>query len=225
MNDTQRRTYEMLARVRDFGAANAATFPGGSKGKELFDELGAVLAELDGHAEAKVSTQGVAAGGSTTRKDARERLRDQLEAIARTARAMSFETPELAARFRLPRGNNDQSLVGAARSFHTTASPLKAEFIRHELPADFLEELARAVADFESAVTEQNTGRVARSAAVAALEDATARGSALARQLDALVRNKFRDDAARLAAWDAASRTERAPRKTPRPAPPEQPQP
>lgn len=223
MNDTQRRTYEMLARVRDFGAANAAAFPAGSKGKELFDGLGVVLAELDGHAEAQVSTWGAAAGGSTSRKDARDRLRDQLEAIARTARAMSFETPELAARFRLPRGNNDQSLLGTARSFHTSASPLKAEFVRHELPADFLEELARAIDDFESAVAEQNTGRNARRAATAAVEDATARGSALAQRLDAVVRNKLRADAARLAAWDAASRTKRAPHKTPRPAQPEQP--
>lgn len=223
MNDTQRRTYEMLARVRDFGAANAAAFTAGSKGKELLDGLGVVLAQLDGHAEAQVSNEGAAAGGSTSRKAARERLRDQLEAVARTARAMSFETPELAARFRLPRGNNDQSLLGTARSFHTNAAPLKADFARHELPADFLEALARAIADFESAVTEQNTGRAARSAAVAAVEDATARGSALARQLDALVRNKFDGDPARLAAWDAASRTERAPRKTPRPAQPQQP--
>jgi hypothetical protein len=221
MKDSQRRTHEMFERVRDFGAANAAAFPDGSKGKELFDELDSVLAQLNDHAEAQVSTQGAAAGGSVSRKAARERLRDQLEAVARTARAMSFETPELAARFRLPRGNNDQSLLDTARSFRANATPLKAEFVSHEMPADFLEELAAAVADFESAVTEQNTSRVARSAATAAVEEATARGSALVRQLDAVVRNKLRDDAARLAAWEAASRTERAPRRTQPPAQPE----
>lgn len=224
MNDRQRRTYEMIARVRDFGAANAASFPAGSHGRALLEQLEAVVSELEAHSEKEVSTQSATAVGSTSRKAARERLREQLEAIARTARAMSFETPEMAARFRLPHSNNDQSLVGTARSFHTNATPLKAEFVRHELPADFLEELARAIDDFEDAVTGQNTGRTARRAATAAVEDATARGSALARQLDALVRNKFRDIPAQLAAWDSASRTEKAPRKTPRTAPPKQPE-
>ena len=225
MRDIERRKYEMMARVRAFGAANAAAFSAGSKGKELFDELEAVLAELDGHTEAQVSTRSAAAAGTSGRREARERLREHLEAISRTARAMALDSPGADERFRLPRGNNDQALLSTARSFHSGVAPLSAEFTQHELPADFLDTLQAEINNFERAIGGQNNSRQARAAATSAIGEAVERGTAVVKRLDAVMRNKFNGDAARLAAWYAASRTERAPRKTPRPAPPEQPQP
>lgn len=221
MKDSERRKYEMLARVRDFGAARAGAFADGSLGKELFDGLDGVVGELDAHAGRQSSSASAAAEGTTSRASARAALREDLEAISRTARAMALDNPGLEDRFRLPRNNrNDQTLLSAARAFLSDAEPLKAEFIRHELPADFLDDLRADIEDFEQAITSQNRSAEARTAATSAIDAAIERGTNIVRQLDAVVRNKFRDDPATLAAWVMASHTERAPRAKKRQPPP-----
>lgn len=222
MKNTERRKYEMLSRVRDFGASRAASFPAGTRGGELFARLAAVVAELESHAEAQTSRRSAASQGATSKDAARAALRESLEAVSRTARAMAFESPGLDERFRLPRGNNDQSLVSTARAFLTDAEPLKAEFVRHELPADFLDTLRVRIEEFERASASQNNNRDAHVAATSAIGAAVERGVVIVRQLDAVVRNKFGDDAATLAAWTSASHTERTPRarKTAQPGTP-----
>ena len=45
MNALENRTWEVLARVRDFGVARAADFPAGTLGQELFITLTQVVAE------------------------------------------------------------------------------------------------------------------------------------------------------------------------------------
>lgn len=212
MKDMERRRYETFTRVRDFGATYAGSFPGSSKGGELFAALGAVIGELDGHAETQVSSASAAVQEATSKSVARAALRGDVEAINRTARAMSFATPGLDDRFRLPRSSSNQALLNSARAFATDAVELKAEFIRHELPANFLETLETHIAEFEQATTGLHQRRTARVAATSAIESALERGISIVRQLDAIIRNKFRDQAATLAAWTSASHTERSPR-------------
>jgi hypothetical protein len=219
MKDVERRRFEMFARVRDFGATHSASFAAGSRGAELLAAVDALVAELEAHAAKQTSGASASVQGATSRASARAELRDDLESISRTARAMSAESPGLAERFRLPRDNrNDQQLLAAARAFAADALPLKAEFLRHELPADFLDDLAADIAAFESSITEQNRSREARVAATSSIDSAIDRGVEAVRQLDAIVRNKFRDDAATLAAWTSASHTERPPRTRARPS-------
>ena len=208
MKGTVRRSYEMFVRAHDFGVTHAASFPASSRGGELFAALNAVVSELDKHMEAQTSHRSAAAQGTTSKAVARAALRADLEAISRTARAMAFDTPGLADRFHLPRNNSDQALINAARAFAADAAPLKSEFIRHELPADFLDTLNAHIASFEAAGVEQNRNTGARVAATQAMDDAIERGHTIVRQLDAVVRNKFRADQATLAEWTSASHTE-----------------
>jgi hypothetical protein len=58
--------------------------------------------------------------------------------------------------------------------------------------------------------------------ATAAIDELIERGLRIARRLDAIIRNKFRDDPARLAAWTSAHHVERAARRKQekQPAPP-----
>lgn len=226
MKDTERRRYEMFVRVRDFGAAHTASFPAVTLGKELFDVLDGIVTELEAQTTAQASGAGAARQGTTVRAAARAKLREDLEAISRTARSMSRDIPGLENKFRLPPGNsNDQALISAARAFAADAVPLSAEFIRHELPANFLADLNSDINAFEVAVNEQNRGTETRVSATAAIDAAIDRGVDIVRRLDAVVRNKFRDDQAMLAAWESASRTERAPRRQVTPLPPPTPTP
>jgi hypothetical protein len=214
MNAVETRRFEMLTRVRDFGAAHAADFPPATLGGEQFALVRAVVEELTRHAAAQASGAGSARQGSASRAVARAALRDELQVITRTARAMALDMPGLETKFRLPRSGSDQSLLATARAFASDALPLKAEFIRHELPADFLESLNTEIEGFENAVNGQNTGKDTRVAATASIDTALERGMSAAQRLDALVRNKFRNDPAVLAAWVSASHTERTAART-----------
>jgi hypothetical protein len=104
-------------------------------------------------------------------------------------------------------------LINAARAFKADAEPLKAHFIAHEMSADFLEELQEDIDDFESAMSDQSTGVGTRVAAGAALDEIIQGGNDIVRKLDAIVRNKYANNAAVLAEWTSASHTERAPRR------------
>jgi hypothetical protein len=125
---------------------------------------------------------------------------------------LSLASPGLDKRFALPRGNNDQSLLTTARSFLAEAPALKADFLRNELPADFLEKLSAQIQGFEQNIAAQNRSLGARVTATSAIRDASARGLSVLRQLDVLIRNKFNADPATLAAWESASHTERSAR-------------
>lgn len=61
--------------------------------------------------------------------------------------------------FPKPTSDNDDSLLQAADIYATHALPLKTELIAHELPADFLEDLAADKAAFQAAIAEQGNAR------------------------------------------------------------------
>lgn len=212
MNDSERRKLETFVRSRDFGAAHATDFAEGSLGKQNFTALGSVITEISGLAASETSGRGAARQGTATRAQARDALIADLEALSRTARAMSDEVPGIENKFRLPRDNNDRTLLNAARAAATDALPLKAQFIAHEMPADFLEDLAADIADMEAAISAQASSVGGHVAANAAIDDAIARGMDLLRKLDAIVRNKYANNPAVLAEWTTASHIERAPK-------------
>ncbi len=171
------------------------------------------MKELEQHATTQTSSAGAARQGSTSRAVAHAALREDLLAITRTARALALDVPGLDDKFRLPRSGSDTALLNSARAFAADAAPLTAEFIRHELPADFLDDLNADIADFEQAVNSQNTGMDARVAATAAIDGALERGLKAVQRLDVIVRNKFHNDLSTLAAWTSASHVERAPKR------------
>src|SRR5205085_7008552 len=144
-------------------------------------------------------------------------LRADLKRISETARGMEFDSPGLAARFKLP-PMTDQRLVAAARAFLTDAEPLKADFIKNEMPADFLDQLRRHLADFEAAVEAQSRGTERRVSASAGISDVLQRAVRAVQQLNPIVRNKLANDPAALAAWDSARHIESAPKHAKKPA-------
>jgi hypothetical protein len=215
MNNVITRTLGMFVRVDAFHAERAQAFPADSLGSQQF----AIVAETIQHLNEALTTQtsGLSSVQQATasRAEASERLRDDMQAVARTARVMAEDTPGLENKFRLPRSGSDQALLIAARAFITDAIPLKDEFLRHELHPTFIEDMQADMADLERAMGVQNTGRDTHVTATASIDSVFGRGMKAARRLDAIVRNKYRNDPATLAAWESARHVERAAR-TPR---------
>lgn len=223
MNDTETRRLEMFIRVRQFGASRANAFPANTRGGEVLSQLNAAITELEGHATTQESGRRAAKEGTAVKSVARAALREDLEAISRTARALALTTPGLDDKFRLPRNVGDQAWLAAARSFQQDAEPLKTEFTRRGLPADFLEDLDADIEAFEQSINSRAQKAGARVAATNAIDESIERGMNAVRELDAIARNVFRNDAAALAEWTSASHTERAPRAPVKPPPATQP--
>src|SRR5262249_41147998 len=116
--------YSMLVRVSDFGAAHRDLFPAAGTAGRLFTAVSKAAEELRTQVTTQATGQIAAREGAMSKAAARDTLRQALEGIARTARAIG--TPELAARFQLPGGRSDHGLTTAAQAFGKAAAPLKA---------------------------------------------------------------------------------------------------
>ena len=213
MDMTETRRLEMFVRVRDYGTAHVASFPASSFGGEQFASVGAVVDELTQKGATQVSSSGSARQGTGSRAVARAALREDLLNLTRTAAVMALDAHGLENKFRMPRTSGDQALLSTARAFVADAQPFKAQFIQHELSPNFLENLRDDIDALERAINHQNVNREAQISATAGIDSAIERGMNAVQRLDAIVRNKFHDNPAALAAWESARHVERPPRK------------
>jgi hypothetical protein len=212
MKDSEVRRLEMFIRVRAFGLAHADAFHANTRGGEVLAILNSIITEMEVHADAQSSGTRAAREVTTLKSIRRAALREDLEAISRTARAMALTTPGLDDKFRQPRNVGDQAWLAAARSFAADAVSLKTEFIRRGLPQAFLDDLNADIHDFEESISSRAQTSGERVSATVAIDESIERGINAVRELDATVQNVFRDDASTLAHWTSASHTERGPR-------------
>lgn len=220
MNDQEKRTLDTFNRVRDFDAAHANLFAAGSLARELFDIIGVVVDELEGHAAAESTGRSKARQGTAGKASAREAILEGLGILRRTARSMAYTMPGLEEKFPVPHKQDGQELLSTARSALEAALPLKAEFLRRELPEHVFQDLEANVAAYQAAFTGQNTGKEESITAAASIDATVRRGLDALRELDPIVRNKLHDNPALLAAWLSAKRTERATRRNNKQSPP-----
>jgi hypothetical protein len=210
MKDTQTRKYEAFLRAQEFGDNYAARIPTETIAKELFKRLDEIIEHMNNHSSAQSSSMRAAREGGTLKEVRRVELHALLKRISRTAK--SIPMPGLADRFRVPSRLKDQDLLSLARSIAADAAPVKVEFVRRGLPANFIDNLSTLITNFEQAVDQMIQSRETRIAATAAINDLVQVGMDNLRQLDPIMRNIFVDDPATLAAWRSARHVERTPR-------------
>jgi len=203
MNRSIRRKLTMATRVRDFNRAH----PDGGEGHTL---MLALLEDRLTRAEALATQQRsgyLAVRSAATRKlELRRTIREEhLEHLARIGRAAGTEQPELAKRFQLPRQNVDsQTFLASARASAAEAAAQKAIFVRDGMPETFLEDLAKALSEYEAAGNELNAGMALHIGARADLEAVAAEIMQIVKRLDGINRYRFRGDAELKAAWKSA---------------------
>jgi hypothetical protein len=230
MNILDIRRYEMLVRVKEFGVAHAEMFPTTSLGGSTFAVVATAVDALKTHLGAQASGRGAARERTASKVAARQFLRDMVEAISRTARAIGVDTPAVDDRFKLPRSQNDQRLIATARGFALDADPLADKFVSHNMPATFLTDLDNAIGAFEKIIVEHATTKENNAAAKQAIETALEAANAAVVRLDAIVTNRLGNDREALVMWRSARHVSRlgvssgrattsAPDPTPSPAP------
>ena len=212
MNSLNTRRLEMLVRVRDFGAAHRDLFPASTLGGKMFAAVGSAVAALSQQAASQMSGRGTARGGSSSKAVARAALREHLQAISRTARALALDNPGLDDKFRVPQTSGHQALLSAARAFADDAAPLSKAFIAHDMPTTFLTQLNADLQEFEQAIRKHAVGKDTHIAARAGIETAMEAGLTAVQRLDAIVANRLRDDPTTVAVWDSVRHVGRASR-------------
>jgi len=214
MNDADRLTHQMLVRSREAFAQSLSDFSAGGAAHQLYAELQADIARVEQKGAAYGTGRSDAKHGTQTTNATRETLLADLFAIREAGKVMDVEE-----KFPYPTRNNNEELLQMADVYATNALPLKPQFIAHELPSDFLDNLAENKAALQEAIAGRFNAVGDHIEAREELDDALAHGVATIRKLTGLMKVKYANNPGKLAEWMAASHIERPSRRA-RPAEP-----
>jgi hypothetical protein len=200
--------YEMLVRVRDFGASYGERFPRSTRGSDAFAAVNTAVTQLEQHGASQYSNRHAVRGIKATNTDAYRELLGTLDAIERTAQAVALEAPDARRQFVVPKKRGPAAVLNAARSIATDAEPLAKAFIAHGLPKDFIGQLEAKIAAFEEARKARVAAKEQHASARTAIEQAFESGMEGVQHLDAIVPNVIGDDGQAMAAWGVARHIE-----------------
>lgn len=88
MKSSEANTLEMLFRVRQFGLTHAVSFPTDTAGAELLAAVASAIADMETHSATQAQHARAAKEKTTQKKAAINAVREMMEAMARTTRAM-----------------------------------------------------------------------------------------------------------------------------------------
>jgi hypothetical protein len=214
MNDETRRTSEMATRMKGFATISEDAFPANSIGGQRFGTLNDLTAKIELYGSREAQERNAAKAATEAKANYLESIRRQKRAIRATAFSIEGQQPGISQNFNMPASLSAESTVEGARAFIATATPLKPLFLSREMPENFLEVLAETIQGYEDAVKDYNLHSANRAAAKSMLQDLCAQVRVLRRELDPIVRNKYRNDPEKLALWETASHLEKPPRKS-----------
>lgn len=217
---TQRRRYEMFLKVRDFMQERSADFPAASIGAILLAALVVIINTIAALAGEQVSAKGDYGQQKDIKGDARDVLYVQLRQISGLAKSMAYVINGLENKFRMPRNLNDQNLIAAGRAFASDAPEYKATFVEYGMASNFITQLTAATDALEAAVAAAGAAEQSKIGSTASFAPQIKEGMIIVRRLDPIVKMKYGNDAAAMAAWTFAKHVERAPQAPKPPAPP-----
>jgi len=203
MKDTERRQYDMLMRVRDFGNAHRGIFAGLPAARDAFQAVDAAVNELAAADLLKVSAR--AAARADRKKVARRRLIRLLVRVSQLARLLRARGRALPP-FAMPRSSTDEGFLTLARQFARDAASLDVEFSGHGLGAHVIR---RAAGAFESSVRDCVMNQANVIAARTRIHDLVRSARLEVRRLDLIVGSGLAPDNAIRAVWQQARRVER----------------
>jgi hypothetical protein len=224
MNTDARRKLDMAARVREFARAHAATEPGYAPVVTRFDEL---LAKAEAILARQHQGRVAARGARAHRRELRRTLHVQLvHYLVAVASLAAKDQAEVAAKFRLPATNTtNTAFLTAVKALLAAGQAQSDLLLKAGMAPTLLEELAKMVADFETASEAARTARRDHIGARIDLDLITAELVEQVKFLDGITRYRFGKDPEVMAEWKAARqllgqrRTQDAP-VTPQPTPP-----
>jgi hypothetical protein len=205
--DTKRT--EMFIRVFENRAEFALAAAEGLNGAGLFDQLGQVIDDVRSSAYDQSRSRSSVRESTGSAAAARDELERQMDAIRRTVRVMGGVGPGLEEKFPSPRGLSAEALLTLARTYGNHAFPLKEQFVKRGLGADFIADLDAAAVALDATLKERTKRRGRQLNATAEIDKVIDRGLKTVRELDVIVRNIYANDPAKLALWESVSHVEK----------------
>ena len=196
MTYEEKRRYEMLVRVRNFGAAHRQLFPDASTASAAFAAIAKELPQLE---ELDVAERMASHSARAARKaEARQRLLEWLTRATNNARALATTIPELTAHVDLPATLDDRLLLTMARQFEAAIAPHAEAFAANGI---VIGALGGLIQPFETAISVRGMRRGEKAEARARTIPAMARAVEALKALDLTVPNHLAGDPVTLAAW------------------------
>jgi hypothetical protein len=213
MQQFDRRRFEMLARVRDFGVTYGHLFPESSLAVQAFATVGHVVRDLD--ARYMTAAEASEAARAARTKGARRALQEHLQLLANTAAVLGGTDAGFTAHFEVQAGGDDQVLLTMARRSVQQAEAVSAQFVAHGMAPGFLAELTTVIDQFEAALRDRGRSRDRLRGARAGIRDALEVGLKAVAQLDVIVANHLRSNAIAREGWKRSRRISRPARRKP----------
>lgn len=213
MNDRQRNQLNRLINVKKFCADHTPHFTNTPpKGGDVkFATAKTALTTLIPQITSKQATQASGSYGQATMNQAVERqeLVELMRAVNRTAAAIAIDKkePGIMDRFRMPPLDNDALLVASGQAFATAITELNlaADFTEHGYDGDIVADLNAEAADLLESESSQGGALQGQGGATASLPGLLKQGADLVKCLDAIIKNRFRNNPTVLGAWKIAS--------------------
>jgi hypothetical protein len=210
MNERDIKQKERFIRAVAFKDDNAAVISGSEKGLEVFADIATAIAAIETESANQLKGSASSIKENSTKNTAREHLRSLLQMISRTANAVDYAIPNFSKDFVFPKNRTDQELLTSAKVTVPKVTANKQIFTKYGLEAEIINELEAEITDFEATLPAAASAAGTQVTATSELNETVKKGTIGIRIADAIIKNLFRDNPSKLAAWTAASHLERA---------------
>ena len=151
--------------------------------------------------------------GAAQRKLARKNIYDYLATLHGSAEIIGRKIVGFEQNYPSPSSKDDNELLADARAVAPKAIEDKNLFIGRAIKLEYLESGAEFVEDFEESLDTSYGAQSSRSEATGSKASAYDKADEFFDSLDDFVKNYYRDQPQKLAAWKNATRIERSPRR------------
>lgn len=210
MGHTQGAVRDMFNRVLDVLPVEFADLPKNSDASAAAADLQTQYNAVVGESGEQSAFEGTGEEGTALRAVARQNIRDYLSTLARTARSIARKTPGFDKNYPPPSGMDNAQLLNEARAVAPKALADRTIFIGRGLTLEFLESVDGFITDFDASQDVTNVADGSRGASVSSKNTAYEKGLDDVDVLNDFIRNFYRSQPAKLAAWKIASHVERS---------------
>lgn len=215
MTEREENIQDMFIATAQFDTENSADYAHLADAAAAFAIVRSVITALEGFTADQLS--GLAGQAVEQKSVLREAIRRKMVRYARTARGLNIDDPGFRRLFRVPDGDNDQTLIAAAREFVQEARNFEADFARRGIPKELAGQLEADINAMEAAMSAKASGQMETVGATAGIDAEIERGMAAEKILDSMMRNVYDDNPVKLAAWRTARHVRRVKQSKPQP--------
>ncbi len=195
--------------IKGFGEEFPEDFAAESDEAAQLAEIATVIGLIDQYGGDQALGFGNVRFNFNSKGIARTELRGLMTDISTIAATYAYTIPGIDLIFHIPKNLPDAALLALARSFVVQSAQYEVQFKKRGLKATFITELQAAIDAFEASLTPAEASTDAQVEATAQLGEAVRRGMIARNILKGIMKIKYKNNPARMRAWQSASHLER----------------